>query len=161
MPHPDRPDAPMTSYEEVWRHHPLRDVPEDFGDNTSWILESVDNSLGEGQQLVTKEFLAKAGRFYLVLHQEQDHVRRQSPEGKWIVNVTGKQVSARREEWLGDRWEEKYVLGRKGGKLPSMAKDLIGRGQSSRWIPGEKVSIRGSQYVVREVESILAVGPKI
>ncbi|KAJ5775569.1 uncharacterized protein N7511_000580 [Penicillium nucicola] len=156
----DREGAPMTDYEEIWRYLPLREVPEAFGGNTSWVLQSVED-VGEGRYPVSKEFLAKVGRFYLVLHQEQSQVSTRAPEGKWTVDITGEQVSARREEWLGDHWEEKYVLGLHGGRLPSMAKDLIGRDQSWRWTPGEKVSIRGSSYVVRGVEAILAIAAKM
>ena len=160
MRRPDRPGAPMADYEEIWRYLPWRDVPEESGGNTSWVLESVDCVLGEGQHLITKQFLAKVGGFYLVQQQEQTHVKTQSAEGEWTVKSIGEQVSARREEWLGDHWAEKYVLGPQGKKLPSMAKDLIGKGQSLWWTPGEKVTIRDSQYLVRELESLLALGPR-
>ncbi|KAJ5557131.1 hypothetical protein N7494_001046 [Penicillium frequentans] len=157
----DKPGAPMTDYEEIWRYIPLRDIPEECGGNTSWVLESVEDPLGEGQHLITKRFLAKVGGFYLVQQQEQTHVKSQSADGGWAVKITGEEVSARWEEWLGDHWEEKYVLGPLGGKLPSMAKDLIGKSQSMCWTPGDNTSIKGSQYVVREVESLVGLRARL
>ncbi|KAJ5407875.1 hypothetical protein N7509_001758 [Penicillium cosmopolitanum] len=111
----DRQGAPMTDYEEVWRYLPLKFVPENSGGNTAWVLESVDGSLAESQNLVIKQFLAKVGRFYLVQQQQKTRVRTLSDDGKWTVKITGGPVSARREEWTGDCWEEIYVLGPHGG----------------------------------------------
>lgn len=157
----DRQGAPMTDYEEVWRYLPLKFVPENSGGNTAWVLESVDGSLAESQNLVIKQFLAKVGRFYLVQQQQQTRVRTLSNDGKWTVKITGGPVSARREEWTGDCWEEIYVLGPHGGKLPSMGKDQIGS-QNLWTLPvGEKIMIRGSEYVVREVESLLTPRSRI
>lgn len=155
----DRQGAPMTNYEEVWRYLPLQFVPENFGGNTAWVLESVDCVSAGSQNFVTKQFLAKVGRFYLVQQQEQTRVRKLSDDGTWTVKITGGPVSARREEWTGDCWEVRYVLGPRGDKLPSMSKDYIGSRTS--WTLGEKVTIGGSEYVVREVESLLALRPRI
>ncbi|KAJ5479226.1 hypothetical protein N7530_004735 [Penicillium desertorum] len=125
MARPDVPGAPMTDYEEVWRYLPFREGPEGSGRGLSWILESDEGVLEEGQHKVTKTFLAKMGGSYLVLCQKQIHVVRQTPLGERTVQITGEGVSARREEWTDDHWEIKYALGPNNDSLPSMTNGLV------------------------------------
>lgn len=135
MPRPDKPGAPVTKYEEVWRYHPVRDIPES---RRAWILESIDEEL-KG----SKTFLGRIGGTYLALQQEQDH-----PE------VKGGPVSARREELSGTQWDEKYVLGPSGNGLPSMRIGIDGKIQDSWRFPGQKVCVGGRQYIVRAFENL-------
>ncbi|OQE45029.1 hypothetical protein PENCOP_c002G04688 [Penicillium coprophilum] len=147
MARPDVPGAPQTDYEEVWRYLPIRECPEGSGRDLSWILESDEGVLEEGQHQVTKVFLAQIGGSYLVLHQKQIHVVGKSPLGEGAVQITGEEVSARREEWTDDHWEIKYALGPTCDSLPSMANGLdVGmRGHKS----GEKVTVGGCDFIVR------------
>lgn len=149
MPRPDKLGAPVTKYEEVWRYHSLRDDPEP---RRAWILESADCEQKEGQYLIWKTFLGRIGNTYLALHQEQVHVQSRLSAGKWKVEVKGGLVSARREEWSGTQWEEKYVLGPSGQSLPSMRIGIDGKMQGSWTSPGQKVSVGGRQYILRALE---------
>jgi hypothetical protein len=136
----------MTDYEELWRYLPFREGPEGPGRGLSWILESDEGVLEEGQHKVTKTFLAKMGGSYLVLCQKQIHVVRQTPLGERTVQITGEGVSARREEWTDDHWEIKYALGPNNDSLPSMTNGLVDmRGSKS----GEKVAVGGCDFNLR------------
>lgn len=86
MPRPDKPGAPVTKYEEVWRYDSLRDSPEL---RRAWILESADGELKEGQYQIWKTFLGRIGDTYLALHQEQVHFQSRSSSEKWKVEVKG------------------------------------------------------------------------
>lgn len=152
MPRPDMPGAPVTDYEEVWRYLPIREGPEGPRNNCSWILESDDGVLGEGEYHVKKVFLARIGGTYLALSQEQIHQGRQTSQG-WKVDITGGDMNARREEWIGQYWEEKYILGPNACDLPSMAKGSVGKHQNS-WYPGGKADFGGRRYIVRAFESL-------
>lgn len=147
MARPDVPGEPITDYEEVWRYLPFREGPEGPGHGPSWILESDEGVLGDGQHHVTKVFLAQIGGSYLVLHQKQIHVVGQTPLGERVVQITGEEVSARREEWTDGHWEAKYALGPGSDGLPSMANglDVEMRGRKS----GEKVTVGGWDFIVR------------
>ncbi|CAG8277522.1 unnamed protein product [Penicillium nalgiovense] len=148
MARPDVPGAPMTDYEEVWRYLLFCEGPEGPGRGLSWILESDEGVLKEGQHKVTKMFLARIGGSYLVLCQKQIHVVRRTPLRERTVQITGEEVSARREEWTDDHWEIKYALGPSNDSLPSMANgpgvDMRGRRKS-----GEKVTVGGCDFIVR------------
>lgn len=150
MPRPDIPGNPVSDYEEVWRDLPIHEGPEGRGCGLSWILESENASLGEGQHRVQKVFLARIGGKYLALYQGQVRQRCQTPQGE-TVKITGDSVSARREEWVGDHWEEKYAWGRNSCDLPSMAKGFDEKLPAS-WYPGAKVDVGGRRYVVRAFE---------
>ncbi|RMJ23376.1 hypothetical protein PHISP_05762 [Aspergillus sp. HF37] len=152
MPRPDMPGAPMTGYEEVWRYLPPHEGPEGPGNGFSWILESDDGDLGEGQFHIQKVFLARICGTYLALHQGQTRVRTQTAQG-WAVKVSGGDVSARREEWIGHRWEEKCTLGSNSGDLLSMAKGFDKKSQSS-WYPGAMVNVGGHRYIVQAFEEL-------
>ncbi|CRL25920.1 unnamed protein product [Penicillium camemberti] len=147
MARPDVPGAPMTDYEEVWRYLPFREGPEGPGRGLSWILESDEGVLEEGRHQVTKMFLAQIGGSYLVFYQKQIHVVGQTPLRERAVQITGEEVSARREEWTDGHWEVKYALGPGSDGLPSMANglDVKMRGCKS----GEKVTVGGWDFIVR------------
>mgnify|MGYP007039049443 CR=1 FL=1 len=151
MARPDVPGAPMTDYEEVWRYLPFREGPEGPGRGLSWILESDEGVLEEGRHQVTKVFLAQIGGSYLVLHQKQIHVVGQTSLGERAVQITGAEVSARREEWTDRHWEIKYALGPGSDGLPSMANglDVRMRGRKS----GEKVTVGGCDFILRALAS--------
>lgn len=141
MPRPDIPGTPITKYEEVWRYHPVQNYPEP---SSAWILESVDNKLRG-----SKTFLGRIGGVYLALHQEQVHA-----DSSASAAVKGGPVSARREEWTGTQWEEKYVLGPSGKVLPSMQIGIDGIMQKSWNSLGQKVSVGECQYIVRAFENL-------
>ena len=151
MARPDVPGAPITDYEEVWRYLPFREGPEGPGRGLSWILESDEGVLEEGQHKITKMFLARIGGSYLVLRQKQIHVVRQALPGERAVQITGEEVSARREEWTDDHWEIKYALGPSNDSLPSMTNglDVEIRGHKC----GEKVTVGGCDFIVRAFAS--------
>lgn len=153
MPRPDRPGAPMTDYEEIWRELPFREGPEGPKKGLSWVLESDDGEVSEGEVTVKKTFLGRIWGTYLVLQQNQVHKRRKDSNGKWIVSKTGGDVSARREEWSSG-WKDRYVVGVDGENLPSMAKGFDGEGKGFWRIPGERVNIQGQRYIVRAFEEI-------
>lgn len=160
MPRPDLPGAPLTEYEEVWRDLPFREGPPGWGaqkgqKGISWIIESDDGDLDgkEGEFTLTKTFLGRIWGTFLALQQTQIHTRKKASSGDWKVTKTATEVSARREEW-DSRWCEKYVIGPVGSALPSMADGLEGEGHVSWRIPGEKVVVKGRQYVVRGFEEI-------
>lgn len=147
----DVPGAPMTDYEEVWRYLPVREGQEGSGRGLSWILESDEGVLEEGQHQVSKVFLAQIGGSYLVLHQKQIHVVTRTSLGERAVQITGEEVSARREEWTDGHWEIRYALGPSSVGLASMARglDVEMRGRKS----GDKVTIAGSHFIVRAYAS--------
>jgi hypothetical protein len=150
MPRPDLPGAPETEYEEVWRELPFREGPEGAKKGVSWVLESDDGDLGEdGEVTVVKTFLGRIWGTYLALQQEQILVRRKDA-GQWIVSKTGAEVSARREEWMGSKWEERYVVGGSGNQLPSM----MTVGEEKGWMPGERVLVLGKLFIVRAYEEM-------
>lgn len=137
----------MTDYEEVWRYLPFREGPAGPGRGLSWILESDEGVLEEGQHQVTKMFLAQIGGSYLVLHQKQIHTVGQTALGERAVQITGEEVSARREEWTDGHWEVKHALGPGSDSLPSMVNglDVEMWGRKS----GEKVTVGGCDFIVR------------
>ncbi|CAI7569384.1 unnamed protein product [Penicillium glandicola] len=158
MARPDVPGTPMTDYEEVWRYIPFPKGPEGPGRGLSWILESDEGILEEGQHEVTKLFIGQIGGFYLVLHQKQTHVVTRTPLGELAVQITGEEVSARREEWMDGHWDIKYALGSSCDSLPSMANglDVEIRGRKS----GDKVTIGGSDFIVRGYASQALKAPR-
>ncbi|KAJ5932273.1 hypothetical protein N7516_006762 [Penicillium verrucosum] len=147
MARPDVPGAPMTDYEEVWRYLPFREGPKGLGRGLSWILESDEGVLEEGQHQVTKMFLARIGGSYLVLHQKQIHVVGQTALRGRAVQINGEKVSARREEWTDGHWEVKYALGPGNDGLPSMANGLDVKMQGRK--SGDKVTVGGWDFIVR------------
>ncbi|KAJ5586790.1 uncharacterized protein N7459_002555 [Penicillium hispanicum] len=155
MPRPDRPGAPVTDYEEVWRELPFRDGPEGAKKGMSWVLESDDSGLynEEGTFTITKTFLGRIWGMYLALQQVQTLTRRKSPSGEWTVSKMGADVSARREEWSSG-WTERHVVGPTGSELPSMVTGFDGEGEGSWRVPGETMQIQGKSYTVRAFEEI-------
>ncbi|KAJ6005328.1 hypothetical protein N7451_003272 [Penicillium sp. IBT 35674x] len=154
MPRPDLPGAPEREYEEVWRELPFREGPEGAKKGISWVLESDDGDLGEqeGEFTVVKTFLGRIWGTYLALQQKQVHVRRKDASGRWVVSKNGAAASARREEWVGSRWEERYVVGDAGDELASM---ITGIAEGKGWrAPGERVVIHGKTFIVRAFEEI-------
>ncbi|KAJ5492330.1 hypothetical protein N7453_010427 [Penicillium expansum] len=147
MARPDVPGLPMTDYEEVWRYLPVPEGPEGPGRGLSWILESDEGVLEEGQHQVTKVFLAQIWGSYLVLHQKQIHVVGRTPLGERAVQITGEGVSARREEWADGHWEVKYALGPSSEDLPSMADGLDVEMRERK--SGEKVTVGGCDFILR------------
>lgn len=160
MARPDRPGAPKTDYEEVWRYLPFREGPDGPGCGISWILESEfeECPLGDGQHMITKVFLGRIWGTYLAFHQDQVHVVSQARLGNRDrdVKVTGGEVSALREEWAHGRWERKYSLGPNTGALPSLLQGIDDRSQESSWHAGVKVIVGGCRYVVRAFEHAAA-----
>ncbi|KAJ5086026.1 hypothetical protein N7532_010797 [Penicillium argentinense] len=153
MPRPDLPGTPVTAYEEIWRELPFREGPEGPKKGISWILESDDENLGEGEVTVTKTFLGRIWGTFLSLQQDQVHGRKKGSDGKWTVSKTGADVSARREEWSSG-WKERYVVGKNGATLPSIITGFEGEGEGPWRVPGEKVKIQGKWYIVRAFEEI-------
>ncbi|KAJ6000496.1 hypothetical protein N7481_000905 [Penicillium waksmanii] len=137
MPRPDRPGAPVTEYEEIWRELPFREGPEGAKRGMSWVLESDDGELSEGETTLTKTFLGRIWGTYLALEQTQVHKRTKNSDGNWVVSKSGADVSVRREEWSSG-WKDRYVVGVNGTKLPSMARTggFDGEGKGSWRIPG-------------------------
>jgi hypothetical protein len=155
MPRADRPGAPVTEYEEIWRELPFREGPEGAKRGMSWVLESDDGELSEGETTVTKTFLGRIWGTYLVLQQTQIHKRTKDSKGNWVVSKSGADVGVRREEWCSG-WKDRYVVGVNGTNLPSMTRTgrFDGEGTGSWRIPGSKVKIEGQQYIVRSFEEI-------
>ncbi|KAJ5183418.1 hypothetical protein N7492_001034 [Penicillium capsulatum] len=155
MPRPDRPGAPVTEYEEIWRELPFREGPEGSGKGISWVLESDDGDLGEaeGEVTVTKTFLSRIWGTYLALQQAQTQKRETSSSGGWKFSKSGSEVSARREEW-NSGWQERYVIGDHARDLPSMVSGLNGKDERSWGRPGSRVVVDGRWYVVRAYEEI-------
>lgn len=155
MPRPDRSGAPVTEYEEIWRELPFREGPEGAKRGMSWVLESDDGELREGETTLTKTFLGRIWGTYLALEQTQVHKRTKDSNGNWVVSKSGADVSVRREEWSSG-WKDRYVVGVNGTKLPSMTRTggFEGEGKSSWRVPGGKVKIEGRQYIVRSFEEI-------
>ncbi|THC92426.1 hypothetical protein EYZ11_008116 [Aspergillus tanneri] len=61
MPRPDRPGAPVSDYEEIWRELPFRKGAEGPGSGVSWVLESkhtINANVG-GEVEVARTFLAR------------------------------------------------------------------------------------------------------
>lgn len=153
MPRPDLPGNPVTDYEEVWRELLFREGPEGPNKGVSWVLESDDSELNgeEGTFKVNKIFLGRIWGTFLALQQEQTLVRAQDA-GNWKVTKTGADVSARREEWSSE-WEDIYVIGADGAKLPSMKNGLDVEG-TGPWKVGERVLVGGRQFIVRAFEEV-------
>lgn len=63
-------------------------------------------------------------------------------------------MSARREQWSGTPWEEKYARGPSGPSLPAMRIGIDGKMQSFWTSLGQKVSVGGRQYIIREFEDL-------
>jgi hypothetical protein len=155
MPHPDLPGNPMTTFEEVWRELPFREGPEGAKKGLSWILESEHAEPAEGGEVTfTKTFLGRIWGTYLAFQQSQTHKKEKDEAGAWVVKRSGEEVSARREEWNGAAWEDKYVVGPKTGDVPSMKGGLEGEGKGPWRVPGEKVVIGGQAFIVRAFEEI-------
>ncbi|KAI2788965.1 hypothetical protein POX_e06990 [Penicillium oxalicum] len=159
MPRTDRPGAPMTAFEEVWRELPFRQGPEGDQRGLSWVLESDDGDLfpsesQEGPVVVTKVFVGRIWGTYLGFQQAQTHSRVKESDGQWSVTRTGGEVSARREEWSGSTWEKKYVVGPEGDNLPSMQIGFEGEGEGSWRVSGERVTLHGRSFIVRAFEDL-------
>lgn len=159
MPRPDRPGAPVTSYEEVWRNLSFREGPEGPGRGISWVLESDDGSEStqqEAESRVSKVFLARIWGTYIALHQEQAVTRCDTFEKPQIIRKTGAVVSARREEWSSG-WIPKYLVGPKSAELPSMS-NIMGKEewQGQAITPGENITVGGRRYTVRAFEQSTA-----
>ncbi|RJE19126.1 hypothetical protein PHISCL_08540 [Aspergillus sclerotialis] len=154
MARPDKPGTPMADYEEVWRYLPIRKSPEGRRKGVAWVLESDDGDLDEGQYNITKVFMGRIGGTYLVLQQDQTHVRSRKFGGEWAVKITGGDVSSRLEEWVDDRWVTKYALGPKSDSLPSMTKGIKGNGQGLWRVPEKRVLAYGHPYVVRAFDDL-------
>lgn len=152
MARPDIPGEPVTEYEEVWRYLPPLRGPEKQA-CISYVLESDDGVLGDGLHRLNKVFIARIGGQCLVFQQDVTHERRRVSRGKWTVQICGGDVSARREEWVGGRWEAKYILGPRGDELPSMSGELGSIGCGSGLCPGDGVSLGGRRFIVRAYES--------
>lgn len=151
MGRPDKPGAPATDYEEVWRYLSLHEGPGGPGHGISWILESDNGVLREGQNHYTKTFLARIGDAYLVMQQDKTHTITRTAQGEWTVKVTGGDVSARREHF-DHGWKEIYALGPRRADLPSMVNGLAGESEGPWCIPGRTINVLGQQYVVRAFE---------
>jgi hypothetical protein len=149
----DQPGAPVMEYVEIWKELTFREGPEGPLKGVSWVLES-DNGVvsGEDEVEVTKTFLGRIWGTYLALQQTQLHKRCKDSSGNWIESKSGRDVSARREEW-DSGWSQKVVFGEAGETLPSM-NEIEGEGKGSWRVPGEKVTIKGKSYVVRAFEEI-------
>ncbi|PYH68446.1 uncharacterized protein BO88DRAFT_454143 [Aspergillus vadensis CBS 113365] len=151
MPRADLPGAPIAEYEEVWRELKFREGPEGPNTGVSWVLESKQKPLEEGEEVeVEKTFLGRVWGTYLALHQVQTHSR---PRGSSTTVVkSGREVSARREEWdSASGWQLKYSIGPAGAQLPSTTQ-LLG---DSSWRTGQTIILAGKEYIVRGFERIV------
>lgn len=155
MSRPDRPGAPVTEYEEVWRELPFREGPDGPGKGISWVLESDNGDLSEveGEVTMTKTFLGRIWGTYLALQQSQTQTRRKTLSGDWSISKSGTEVSARREEWDAG-WKERYVVGANARDLPSMVVGLNGTNEGSWRKVGSRVVVDGKWYIVRAYEEI-------
>lgn len=93
-------------YREVWRGLDIRDERTDVGplkSSDAWILESVS---GVGNH--EKTFYARAGRFFLVLHQAQI-IRQGGLDREDVSSI----CSAIREDFdfVTNSWSTKYSIG--------------------------------------------------
>ncbi|KAL4901053.1 hypothetical protein BDW74DRAFT_87845 [Aspergillus multicolor] len=147
MPRPDLPGAPVSEYEEVWRELPFRRMT--GRENVSFIMESASEEvqLEEGKEKeVTRTFIGGIWGTYIALRQRQVLVR---PAGETkIVVKSGGKVSARREDFVGGKFEVKYSLGSEADKLPT--RDDV-QFSSSDGAP-EKIVVCGQEYIVRSWE---------
>lgn len=156
MPRHNLTGAPMGEYEEVWRELTPREGPEGRDKGASWVLESENEDLGdqEGEIKVVKTFLGRVWGTYIALQQIQTHTRHRASSAGWKVSKTGTDVSARREEWeSGFGWREKYVIGN-DASIPSPSCGLHGEAEGPWRVPGEKVIIGDTTYIVRAFEEI-------
>ncbi|KAI9038833.1 uncharacterized protein KD926_010166 [Aspergillus affinis] len=153
MTRPDKPGAPVTKYEEVWRELTFREGPEGLGKGISWVLESKHN-IEEGEEKeVARTFLARVWGTYIVIRQTQNIGRSHSSGDISVKDGMG--VSARREEWDSSAgWVPRYVLPGKGEELPSM-KNLDGEGTGAWRTPGATVIVSGEKYTVQAFEEIV------
>ncbi|KAK1148507.1 hypothetical protein N8T08_009513 [Aspergillus melleus] len=153
MPRPDKPGAPVTDYEEVWRELTFREGPEGPRKGVSWVLESKHQIQEGDEKKVARTFLARVWGTYVVIRQMQIIGR---SHGSSDISVKeGRAVSARREEWDPTTgWAAKYVLPGKGEELPSM-KSLERECMGAWRIPGETVVVCGDKYTVRSFEEIV------
>lgn len=152
----DLPGAPMGEYEEVWRELTPREGPEGRDKGISWVLESDDGDLcnQEGEIQIVKTFLGRIRGTYIALRQTQTHTRRRASSGQWEVTKSGTDVSARREEWDSESgWKEKYAIGA-DASIPSPKGGLHGEAEGAWRIPGERVVIGDTAYIVRAYEEI-------
>lgn len=156
MPRNDLPGAPMGEYQEVWRELSPREGPEGQDKGISWVLESENGDMGneEGEIKAVKTFLGRVRGTYIALRQTQTHTRHRTPTGEWEVTKSGADVSARRDEWEpGFGWKEKYVIGA-DASIPSPNGGLHGEAEGSWRVPGERVVIGDTTYIVRAYEEI-------
>ena len=156
MPRADLPGAPMTTFEEVWRILPFINGPEGAGKGRSWILESdhsdVTTGEQEGEVTITKVFIGRIWGCYLAFKQTQTHMTEKDESGKLSVKRTGGDVSARREEWNGSEWTDKYVGGPETSSVLSMRDGFEGKASWSA--AGDKVVIGGTPFIVRAFEEL-------
>ncbi|RAK87110.1 hypothetical protein BO79DRAFT_31664 [Aspergillus costaricaensis CBS 115574] len=151
MPRADLPGSPIAEYEEVWRELKFREGPEGHNTGVSWVLESKQKPLDEGEEAeVERTFLGRVWGTYLALRQVQIHTR---PRGSSTTVVkSGQEVSARREEWdSASGWQLKYSIGPAGAQLPSTTQIL----EDSSWQIGQTVILAGKDYIVRGFERIV------
>ncbi|PWY69424.1 hypothetical protein BO83DRAFT_428755 [Aspergillus eucalypticola CBS 122712] len=151
MPRADLPGSPIAEYEEVWRELKFQEGPEGPNTGVSWVLESRQKPLDEGEEAeVERTFLGRVWGTYLALHQVQIHTRPRC--SSTTVVKSGQEVSARREEWdSASGWQLKYSIGPAGAQLPSTTQIL---GDSS-WRTGQTVILAGKEYIVRGFERIV------
>ncbi|KAJ5341516.1 hypothetical protein N7541_010640 [Penicillium brevicompactum] len=154
MPRPDIPGTPETEYEEVWRELPFREGPEGSQKGLSWVLESADEDVEkEGEATITKTFIGRIWGTYLALQQVQTLKKEKDSTGNMVVNKSGADVSARREEW-DSGWKVKYAVGGSSDTLPSMVGGFEKEITGSLKVTGEKVFVQGKPFVVRAYEEI-------
>lgn len=154
------------------------------GGMVSWILESETDLEGhagtcvqqrfqrqqeaekEGRSRpvqIVKTFLGRIGGVFVALRQGLECIRAPAASTTsttsgsvgWVPQRGGP-VSARREEWdaASSSWREKYVLGPDGWDMPSLVTGLEGEGRGCWRVPGEKVVVKGEDYVVRAFEEL-------
>lgn len=163
-----RPSDPMGSfprqYEEVWRQRTPITTP---GPNIAYVIESagshvsvIQNMDGNGaeESKEVETFLARIGGTYIAIRQPTRII--QTPKGS-VGGYTFQKfgdtegVSVRHEEFVPKRgWTEKFVMGPEGKELPTMmrgrsdfAQAQEGKGNWRK--PGQRVLVRGEEYVVR------------
>ncbi|CEL11049.1 hypothetical protein ASPCAL14156 [Aspergillus calidoustus] len=152
MPRHDLPGSPVRDYEEVWRGLLFRRA--DASDGVSFVLEAGgDVQMDEGEEKeIVRTFIGAIWGTYIVLRQRQT-LARHVGEAKTVIR-SGGEVSAKREDFVrGVGFQVKYSIGPEADELPAQS-DVEGLLKDGGMAPGNKVVVRGEEYVVRGLEDL-------
>lgn len=150
-------------YEEIWRKRKPIPVP---NSNIAYVIESAGSHVsltqnmdgnGAEESKEVETFLARIGGTYIAIRQPTRIVQTPKAVGGYTFQKFGdtESVSVRHEEYAPRRgWVEKFVTGPEGKELPSMMRGrtdfaLAQEGKGNWRKPGQRVVVRGEEYVVR------------